>query len=96
MPKLVKNFSTPAEKAGLPSVKDIERQVSLAKGERPKRSKAPAPEAPSQQVIYVQMPPFKKERKKRILTDEQKEALRERLVRAREAKAQRRAPAEAV
>ena len=91
MPKqLVKTFKTMAEEAGLPSVKDIEKQISKVKGERPKKSKAEAP-VPEPQIIYVQMPPQKKERKKRVLTDEQRDLLRERLVRAREAKQAKRA-----
>ena len=93
MPKLVKNFKTVAEESGLSSTKDvvknIEKVVGVPKASKaPKAPKAPkATEAPEPQVIYVQMAPPKKERKKRVLTEEQRDALRERLVKARASKA---------
>ena len=90
MSKLVKNFKTAAESAGLPSVKEIEKQIAKVKGERPKKIEKPASGA-EPQIIYVQMPPPKKERKKRELTDDQKNALRERLVKARATKMEKKA-----
>ena len=88
MPKLVKNFKTCAENAGLPSTKEVAKKMEKVVGvpKAPKAAKKTA-EAPEPQVIYVQMAAPKKERKKRILTDEQKDALRERLVKARASKA---------
>ena len=90
MPKLVKNFKTVAEESGLSSTKDVVKKIENVVGV-PKASKAPkapkATEAPEPQVIYVQMAPPKKERKKRVLTEEQRDALRERLVKARASKA---------
>ena len=94
MGKLIKNFKTSAEEAGLASVEAVGKRIDKVVGapKAPKASKkSVAPSAPEPQVIYVQMAPPKKERKKRVLTDEQKDALRERLVKAREAKQAKRA-----
>ena len=88
MTKLVKKFKTCAEEAGLPSTGDVAKKIDKVTGvsKAPKATKKTA-EAPEPQVIYVQMAAPKKERKKRVLTDEQKDALRERLVKARASKA---------
>jgi len=92
MPKLVKNFKTSAEDAGFPSTKEVEKRIEKVSGlPKPPKATKKSAVAPEPQVIYVQMAPPKKERKKRVLTDEQKDALRERLVKAREAKQAKRA-----
>jgi len=92
IPKLIKTFKTSAEEAGLPSNKEMEKRIEKVSGlPKPPKATKKSAEAPEPQVIYVQMAPPKKERKKRVLTDEQKDALRERLVKAREAKQAKRA-----
>jgi hypothetical protein len=63
MPRTKKIVETIAEKSGITSVKDKEKEIN--------------------QVIQPPEPPAKKERKKRILSDEQKTVLRERLQKAR-------------
>ena len=90
--KLVKNPKTIAEQSGITSVKDKEREMQ-AVCETKKRGRPPKVKdesGPQPQVIYVQQVEKPKERKKRVLSDEQKEVLRDRLVKARQAKVDKR------
>lgn len=85
-----------AQKAGLPTDIDVAKTIkSVIKEAEPKAVKVPAKEVKRVRKVLVDQDNniVQIERKKRVLTEEQRDVLRERLSKAREIRAKNRADA---